>query len=117
MNLKEFYNSINVNPEEVFHRFANNEAMLAKFLKKFLEDQTYLELTQAVENKDWEATFRAAHTLKGLSGNFGFQELFDLSSKIVERYRAGDYEVIPDWFEKLAICYHITVDNLVMYLE
>lgn len=117
MNLQEFYNSIHVDPTEVMHRFGNNEAMLAKFLRKFLDDKTFLELTQAVENKDWEITFRTAHTLKGLSGNFDFKELFELSSKIVERYRAQDYEVIPEWFEKLKICYQSTIDNLRMYLE
>ena len=117
MNLQEFYNSIHVDSTEVLHRFGNNEAMLAKFLRKFLEDKTFLDLTQAVENKDWEITFRAAHTLKGLSGNFDFKELFELSSKIVERYRAQDYEVIPEWYEKLKICYQTTVDNLRKYLE
>ncbi|MCM1131793.1 MAG: Hpt domain-containing protein [Roseburia sp.] len=117
MNLQEFYNSIHVNPTEVMHRFGNNEEMLAKFLRKFLEDKTFLELTQAVENKDWEIVFRTAHTLKGLSVNFDFKELFELSSKIVERYRAQDYEVISEWFERLKICYQTLVDNLRRYLE
>ncbi|MDE7095750.1 MAG: Hpt domain-containing protein [Anaeroplasmataceae bacterium] len=116
MSIKEFYNSINVNPEDVLHRFANNEAMLTKFLKKFLDDKTYLELTQAVESRDWEATFRTAHTLKGLAGNFGFQELFDLSAKVVERYRAQDYEVIPEWFERLKACYEHLIENLTQCL-
>lgn len=117
MNLQEFYNSIHVDPTEVLHRFGNSEAMLTKFLRKFLEDKTYLELTEAVEARDWERTFRAAHTLKGLSGNFDFKELFELSAKIVERYRAQDYEVIPEWFEKLSFCYQLTKDNLVKFLE
>ena len=43
MNLQEFYNSIHVDPTEVLHRFGNNEAMLAKFLRKFLDDKTLIE--------------------------------------------------------------------------
>lgn len=117
MSLQEFYNSINVNPTEVLHRFGNNEMMLTKFLKKFLEDNTFLELSQAVENRNWEDTFRAAHTLKGLCGNFDFKELFELSSKIVEKYREQNYDAIPELFEKLMASYQITVDNLVKFLE
>ena len=112
MTIKEFYTSINVNPEDVLHRFANNEAMLAKFLKKFLDDKTYQDLTLAVEEKDWETTFRAAHTLKGLAGNFGFSQLFELSSAVVERYRAQDYDAIPEWFSKLQVCYLDIVEKL-----
>lgn len=117
MNIQEFYNSIQVDPKEVLHRFGNNEMMLTKFLKKFLEDNTFLELTQAVEDKNWEGVFRAAHTLKGLCGNFDFKELYSLSSKIVEKYREHDYNPIPELFEELTISYQKIIDSLVKFLE
>lgn len=112
MQIKEFYKNIGVNPENVYHRFGDNEMLLEKFLRKFLADTTYAQLQEAIDKNDLEAIFRTAHTLKGLCGNFDFLELFEYSSKIVECYRAGEYDAIPSWFEKLKVCYETTVNHL-----
>ena len=117
MNIKEFYDSIKVDPENVYHRFGNNELLLAKFLKKFLNDTTFLQLTEAIEKNDLEAIFRTAHTLKGLCGNFDFKELYEYSSKIVECYRAEEYDSISSWYEKLKVCYADTTTKLAVYLD
>lgn len=117
MNVREFYRCLKIDPEDVLHRFGDNEMMLEKFLKKFLNDTTYIELTQAVGIKDWDAVFRTAHTLKGLCGNFDFKELFDLSAKIVECYRAGQCEAIPEWFETLKTKYQFTIDTLIKFID
>lgn len=117
MNLREFYKTININPEAVFHRFGDNELMLEKFLKKFLNDSTFIQLTEAIVKNNLEEIFRSAHTLKGLCGNFDFQELYTYSSKIVECYRAGEYDSIPSWFDKLKVCYDNTVNILKKYLD
>lgn len=112
MTLREFYDKIGVDPTNVLQRFGGSEAMLGKFVKKFLADATFGQLADAVEKEDWEATFRAAHTLKGLSGNFDFLKIHELSSKIVERYRAGDFSPIPNLFAELKENYDITVQYL-----
>ncbi len=117
MQIKEFYKSIGVNPENVYHRFGDNEMLLEKFLRKFLADTTFNQLTEAIEKNELEAIFRTAHTLKGLCGNFDFLELFEYSSKIVECYRAGQYDSIPSWYEKLKVCYESTVAQLNTYLN
>ena len=72
MTVKEFYDSIGVSPDEVIKRFGGSETMLTKFLNKFLADTTFNQLEEAVAAGDNETTFRAAHTLKGLAGNFDF---------------------------------------------
>ena len=40
MNVREFYRCLKIDPEDVLHRFGDNEMMLEKFLKKFLNDTT-----------------------------------------------------------------------------
>lgn len=116
MAVKDFYGSIGVDPSDVLKRFGGSEAMLEKFLKKFLADGTYAQLCEALEKQDWELTFRAAHTLKGLAGNFDLLKLQALAAKIVELYRANDYDPIPAVFEELKECYAVTVENLKRYL-
>ncbi|MCI9517781.1 MAG: Hpt domain-containing protein [Clostridia bacterium] len=112
MTLREFYDKIGVDPTNVLQRFGGSEAMLGKFVKKFLADGTFVQLTEAVAKSDWEGTFRAAHTLKGLSGNFDFLKIHELSSKIVERYRAGDFDAIAPLFDELKVRYEETVNYL-----
>lgn len=116
MAVKEFYASIGVDPSDVLKRFGGSEAMLEKFLKKFLADGTFVQLREAVAASDWEATFRAAHTLKGLAGNFDLLKLQQLAAKIVEEYRANNFAPIPELFAQLEACYHFTVENLEKFL-
>lgn len=112
MAVKEFYETIGVDPTDVLKRFGGSEAMLEKFLKKFLADGTFAQLSEAVASGDRELTFRAAHTLKGLAGNFDLLKLQSLAAKIVERYRAEDYDAIPALFDETKACYEFTVESL-----
>ena len=101
MTVREFYEAIGESCDEVIKRFGGSEAMLERFLKKFAADATYSQLCEAMGSGDRDAIFRAAHTLKGLAGNFDFSELYALAAKIVEEYRANNDVAIPSLFEKL----------------
>ena len=52
-------------------RFMNNEMLCMKFLRKFPEDTTFGEMQKAFAQGDAEEFFKAAHTMKGVSGNLG----------------------------------------------
>ena len=115
MTLQEFYASINENCDEVLKRFGGSSAMLEKFLKKFLDDKTYSQLCDAMGAGDRDAIFRAAHTMKGLAGNFDFKELQSYAAKIVEEYRANNDAAIPALFEKLEAAYEGVTKALKTY--
>ena len=68
-------------------RFLNNEGMLCKFLKKFLDDANYTQLLETVVNKDYELAFRCAHTLKGVAANLGLESVREHASDITELLR------------------------------
>ena len=53
----------------------------SRFALKFLEDQSYIQLKQALENKNYEDAFRSAHTLKGVCQNLSFDRLYEVSDK------------------------------------
>ena len=63
MTMQECYKAIGGNYEAVLGRL-HSEALIQRFTLKFLEDQSYLQLKQALENKNYEDAFRSAHTLK-----------------------------------------------------
>ena len=62
MTMQECYKAIGGNYEAVLGRL-HSEALIQRFTLKFLEDQSYLQLKQALEIK-YEDAFRSAHTLK-----------------------------------------------------
>jgi len=77
MTMQECYKAIGGNYEAVLGRL-HNEALIPRFTLKFLEDQSYLQLKQALENKNYEDAFRSAHTLKGVCQNLSFDRLYEV---------------------------------------
>ena len=69
MTMRECYEVIGGNYEAVLGRL-HSEALIRRFTLKFLEDQSYLQLKQALENKNFEDAFRGAHTERGMSESF-----------------------------------------------
>ena len=65
MDTKTFYEIIGSDGDKVLARFMGKEAMVVRFLKKFLDDRNFEEGKQAIEEKDYKKLETAAHTLKG----------------------------------------------------
>lgn len=81
-----------IDVEGALERFMGSDALLERFLKKFLDDANYSKLLNALENGDQEAAMAASHTLKGMSGNLSMTVLFELLTRQVALFREGDWE-------------------------
>lgn len=88
MLIKDFYAAVEGNYEEILCALGKEERVV-KFLLKFPQSNIDKELTAAMESKDFEAAFRAAHTLKGMSINIGLKSLHSISSQLTESLRYG----------------------------
>ena len=97
MTMQQCYKAIGGNYEAVLGRL-HSEALIQRFTLKFLEDQSYLQLKQALENKNYEDAFRSAHTLKGVCQNLSFDRLYEVSNELTEllRDRTGEKPGIPE---------------------
>jgi HPt (histidine-containing phosphotransfer) domain-containing protein len=89
-------------------RFLNDEGLYQRCFDMFLRDESLGNLGDALEKKDYEVAFAAAHTLKGVVGNMGFQPLYEAVCEIVEPLRSGitenldsKYRKITEEFEKI----------------
>ena len=91
MTIDEAMQKLMPNPDEVLERFSGNKEFLEMFVRKFPEDQTIQSVRDACKGDDWQAILAAVHTLKGTSGNFGFEALFKACSAVVSAIRAQDY--------------------------
>ena len=89
MTLKEFYAAVGGDYDATLNRIPK-ESMVLRFVKKYADDKTYAQLTEAVGKQDWETAFRASHTLKGVALNLGLGSLAHVSSQMTEALRGQD---------------------------
>lgn len=68
MTIEECYIKMGANYQDVIKRLPS-VSMIEKFALKFREDMSFQELEKALNDKQVEIAFRAAHTLKGVCMN------------------------------------------------
>ena len=92
MTLKEFYTLSGGDYDGTLARLVT-EARIIKFVHKFENDPSYNDLCSALERGNVQEAFLAAHTLKGVSQNLGFDSLYRCSSEVTEILRAGSLDI------------------------
>ncbi|MCI9170177.1 MAG: Hpt domain-containing protein [Lawsonibacter sp.] len=89
MTIQECYAALEGDYEEVLGRLYS-EALVKKFVGKFLADQSFQLLESSLNAEDYDEAFRAAHTLKGVAQNLSFTKLYRSSHEITEALRTKD---------------------------
>ena len=79
ISMREAYEKIGANYDDACARLMGEE-MLARFALKFLDDESIDKLEAAM----------AAHTLKGVSQNLGFDNLYEPAVVVTEALRGAD---------------------------
>ncbi len=92
MTVSEFYDEIHGDYKGTLSRFLTEERM-RRFALKFESDPSYDQLLDGVRAGDIDSAFRAAHTLKGVCQNLGFDWLYEISFEITEILRSGSLDV------------------------
>lgn len=92
MELRQTLDTLGVDVDTTLHRFGGNEPLLARFVRRFPQDETYQTLKTVLAEPVWDLAQieRLAHTLKGTSANLGFQILSDHCHELVQAIRAGE---------------------------
>ena len=62
-------------------------SLVVRFITKFLNDSSFSELCRAMQEGQREEAFRAAHTLKGVCANLGFDRLGASAGQLTELLR------------------------------
>lgn len=118
MTIEECYREMEGSYAEVSGRLPSLK-LVEKFIARFLEDQSFETLRQAMKAKNREEAFQAAHTLKGVCANLSFSRLLTSVSQLTEELRP-ETEGIPKAAEVLmnqvSDDYAITVSSIRKYL-
>lgn len=114
MTVRDCYEVIGADYQEVLRRLANEERVKC-FLLKFPGDESFSKLVKAVEASDYEAAFRAAHTLKGICLSLSITRLAESSCALTESLRDGGWkEASGPLFEQVKEEYPQTVHAIQM---
>ena len=89
ISMREAYEKIGANYDDACARLMGDE-MLARFALKFLDDESMDKLEVAMVAGDAKGAFMAAHTLKGVSQNLGFDNLYEPAVVVTEALRGAD---------------------------
>lgn len=114
MNIEECYHRLGGDYAQVLLRLPSG-SLVKKFITKFLGDGSFTELCQAMEQGDRETAFRAAHSLKGVCANLGFEQLRASASELTEVLRPQTDGIPADAWELLERVrgdYQVTVDAI-----
>ena len=106
MTIRECYGELGLDFDAVLSRLVN-EKLVQKFALKFLDDPSFQNLKDALDSKDVETAFRAAHTL-----NLGFDNLYPSSKDLTELLRAGSMDGYEDLFAEVEKEYNRTCEAL-----
>ena len=116
MTIQECYAALEGSYEEVLGRLYS-EALVQKFVGKFLTDKSFQLLEDSLKAEDYEEAFRAAHTLKGVAQNLSFTRLYQSSHEMTEALRTKDYDLAGQLLPKVEDDYARTAAAIHAFLK
>ena len=87
--------------DDAIARCMNNADFYIKLVEKALSDGNYEKLNKAINTKDYETAFSAAHALKGVVTNLSLTPLAGPIIEITEYLRAGEDRDYSELLEKI----------------
>lgn len=111
MTVSEFYQSIHGDYAALLEGLSS-DALILHFVRRFAADNTYAELTQAVERADISASFEAAHKLKGIAANLAFSQLFAALSDLSEQLRPQTEPADAALLQRVGESYHLILRQI-----
>lgn len=109
---KEKLEALGVNINDTLERFVGNEDLYFRCLNKLIDDKNYDNMTLAIRNNDAQASFDAAHALKGVSANLGLDFLYKEMKVITEVFRAGSMNYDASNMERIKKAYTDAIETI-----
>ena len=103
-----------IDANEGLRRFGGKEELYTKYLRKFIEDESFWKLKKAMEEEAYRDVMVYAHTLKGISGNLSINEFYKEVNVLVEAIRNNQgVEKIKESYLSVSEQYNKSVQAIV----
>ncbi|WP_051638671.1 Hpt domain-containing protein [Butyrivibrio sp. NC2002] len=103
--------------DELSDRFLGNEALMTRFMFKFLTDTSFADLSKYLNDKNAEEAFKACHTLKGVTSNLSLDAMKKEVMELTEILRAGSLEGSEELFKTIEVKYNSLMTILKKYAD
>lgn len=113
--LKEDLIALGIDYNKTLERFLGKPDFYREFLYQFPDDPQLDTLLAATKDHDVKKAFKAAHTLKGLCGNLGLNNLLKPILPLVEILRKDSFDGIESLLDELVIQHKKTCDVLELH--
>ena len=118
MTISECYQALGGDYSQAQKRLFSDQNV-ERFITKFLDDRSYSQLCQAMQNGQRKEAFLAAQTLESVSANLSFEKLFGSAQQLARLLRL-EADTIPQEaapiLEQVNKDYRTTVDSIRTYL-
>lgn len=84
----EKLNEFGVNTNEGLERCLNNKDLYFRLINKLILDESFFDLKEEIEKKNFELAFQISHSLKGVLGNLAITPLYKIIYELTELLRA-----------------------------
>ena len=118
MTIQECYQMLGGNFADVEKRLPS-VSLVTKFITKFLDDSSFSQLCRTMQAGQCGEAFRAAHTLKGVCANLGFDQLGASAGTLAELLRPEKNSIPEDAvfiLDEVKHDYALTVNAIRAYL-
>ena len=95
------------NTDEGLQRCMGNEMLYLKLVDRFLEQNAFPGLKDAINNHDLEGAFHIAHSLKGVIGNLSLSPLYDVIYQMTELLRNRTEMDYSDYIQRYEMSYSL----------
>ena len=94
-------NAFGADTKEGLERCLNNESFYFKLIDKAVNDNSFINLKNELENKNYDEAFKIAHSLKGVLGNLSLTPLYESAVELTELLRIKKDIDYKEYIEKL----------------
>lgn len=86
---------------DAMERMDNESDFYKTLAMKYLNDTRYVDLVAAMDVKDYNNGYEAAHALKGVAGNLSFNKLYKEAAAVSDALFQGEYEAAQTFMPAL----------------
>lgn len=103
---------LGVDTDGTISRFVGNEDIYVKFLTGYIAEERMPDIYAALAEKNTDELIMKTHKLKGVSGNLGMTEIYELAEKAISLLRSGTYEGVEELLKRTEDIYNRICDAI-----